>query len=691
MKVINLAFASDLSQYLENIQNKTNIIFPYRDGLKDSIISNYTVTFFDQQFYQLTNKTLIEISLILMRTKGLNFEKAANIVEIFVNETEFHNHLLNIYGTKITQKIENSNNLLKYKNELKLYVQKIASHNKGTPLIIGFDRQHILIRELMQQKLENCEIIFIDYKNHNTSHSDLKIKGRHVLLQSPEIWHTNKQNFINGIKIIDCDSRLQEVSEIKSLNKDSYIISNDPVTLQNLEISIEDFSYKKSSKLDCIIILLGRLLDDDISITLLKSHYITQNITLSDLIQHKNCLFQGLKKGSELIKAHIELFRRATDISLSEIAKNFIDDLSKFISDFNFTNLIEYRNLFLLLSQNIKYKQQGRITAIETSYIKFTTGTNIIILTSNWKNENSFYQLLHIPNILIVHRKSTEQPSWLLKLRILLSNKHITKYTKKSLSNLNYLNISNSVANPPFYSRPNVLSATMIETLLCDPYAFYIRYILKITPKFDNEVVLFGNFVHKVLEQYTKNKACDYDLLLYYGNQEIKKYSDIAQSKSIWWPKFKKIAQHFVKEDKKRITSITKIDGEMKLEFKISDYTITAKCDRLEHLNNGSISIIDYKTGSLPTIKDIKSRLSPQLLIQGIAANHKFKKDISELLYWQLKTKELKKMQIKNCQDEMRSMKIKLQELLQNFATMTFTSNAYYQNYKHFSRQEKIF
>ena len=46
------------------------------------------------------------------------------------------------------------------------------------------------------------------------------------------------------------------------------------------------------------------------------------------------------------------------------------------------------------------------------------------------------------------------------------------------------------------------------------------------------------------------------------------------------------------------------------------DFTLTARADRIDRLADGSLAIIDYKTGAPPTIDEVLS-LSPQLPLEG--------------------------------------------------------------------------
>ena len=46
-------------------------------------------------------------------------------------------------------------------------------------------------------------------------------------------------------------------------------------------------------------------------------------------------------------------------------------------------------------------------------------------------------------------------------------------------------------------------------------------------------------------------------------------------------------------------------------------FTLTAKADRIDRLAAGGFLLVDYKTGSLPSKKEVKSGFAPQLPLEG--------------------------------------------------------------------------
>ena len=222
---------------------------------------------------------------------------------------------------------------------------------------------------------------------------------------------------------------------------------------------------------------------------------------------------------------------------------------------------------------------------------------------------------------------------------------------------------------PSLKQRPRQISVTEVETWLRDPYAIYARHVLNLKPlpalQEETDSKDFGNIIHKALERWIK----DYDKTpeswhiegartcletLFEEILEDKKYTHISVSRRIWWkPRFQRIAQ-WVAEQATQNPPLNSLFAEVKGEMDIPDlpggtFKLIGRADRIEY-NADGFTILDYKTGDLPSKDDIKNSWAPQLFLEAAMLQKGAFKDIPEqhqvtdLIYWHLPPSPNKKI-----------------------------------------------
>ncbi len=210
---------------------------------------------------------------------------------------------------------------------------------------------------------------------------------------------------------------------------------------------------------------------------------------------------------------------------------------------------------------------------------------------------------------------------------------------------------------PPVRLRPERLSITEIETLYRDPYAIYAKHILKLDPLEDRFPAPGasdrGSIVHDALAEFVDSHPVQmpenpYQALLDIGARHFAKFEQYPDVPTYWWPRFKITASWFVEEfePKRRdmgIKPYVELDGVLK--FDLSDgslFTLRGRADRIDLNSDGSFSVIDYKTGSAPTNKQVIAGFSPQLTLEAAIVQAGGFKDIapqrclSEMIYVKL-------------------------------------------------------
>lgn len=198
---------------------------------------------------------------------------------------------------------------------------------------------------------------------------------------------------------------------------------------------------------------------------------------------------------------------------------------------------------------------------------------------------------------------------------------------------------------PPVKSRPVSFSVTDIETLMRDPYGIYAKHCLKLFPLLPIEPELGnadrGQIIHQILEIFLRTYKKENSLrdLLELAKPHFNK---TPITRTFWWHRFEQIAEWFLNELQSNpvMVYLTEQKGQLKFPLEKSIFTLKAIADRLDVLNEDRLRIIDYKTGTPPSLKDIKNGYSPQLPLEALIADQGgflVKGAPDEIAIWHLK------------------------------------------------------
>ncbi len=207
---------------------------------------------------------------------------------------------------------------------------------------------------------------------------------------------------------------------------------------------------------------------------------------------------------------------------------------------------------------------------------------------------------------------------------------------------------------PPLAARPRSLSVTRIETLLRDPYALYATHILNLRrlAPIDEEVNAshFGNWVHDALARFSRHHPEELPpgalaVLLSYGKEAFQAIETQPLHHALWWVRFERIAAWVIQEETMRRPSVRQVipetTGELRFDAPGGSFALKARADRIELTSEGSLLIIDYKTGIPPAARDIESGYACQLPLEALIAEAEgftgASGHVTALEYWQLK------------------------------------------------------
>jgi ATP-dependent helicase/nuclease subunit B len=183
---------------------------------------------------------------------------------------------------------------------------------------------------------------------------------------------------------------------------------------------------------------------------------------------------------------------------------------------------------------------------------------------------------------------------------------------------------------PPLAARPIKLSVTEIEDWLRDPYTIYARHVLRLFPLDAVDTppgaADRGSFIHDAIGTFTKQFATKLPddpvgELIKFGEKSFAPLTDYQEARAFWWPRFQRIARWFTGWERERRPQLAAVHGEISGRLAIPlgkrSFTLSARADRIERRADGSYVIIDYKTGSPRTEKQVRTGLAPQLTLEA--------------------------------------------------------------------------
>lgn len=209
---------------------------------------------------------------------------------------------------------------------------------------------------------------------------------------------------------------------------------------------------------------------------------------------------------------------------------------------------------------------------------------------------------------------------------------------------------------PTADQRRVAIKVTGLDKLLGDPYQFYAGEILKLR-KLDplaadpfGDPALRGTLVHDILDEWHRARVTDPTLAI--AGFAARKFAQAQVHplfKGLWQPRLIAAFERFetwIDEEaaQGRQVLATEVDGAMMVQ----GVKVMGRADRIDRMADGSLAIVDYKTGAAPTKKEVGAGFRLQLGLLGlIAQNGSFDTPMGPLSdeagqfeYWSAQKKE---------------------------------------------------
>ncbi len=208
---------------------------------------------------------------------------------------------------------------------------------------------------------------------------------------------------------------------------------------------------------------------------------------------------------------------------------------------------------------------------------------------------------------------------------------------------------------PPASMRPTSLSISDIGMLMADPYAIYARKILNLRElnELDEESdqSLFGEIVHEGLAAFfgeDKDGCAKPDAVarLTVQLQSAMRERRPRAALEAWWAaRLARIAAFVVALEQTRRAELgipQALAHELKADLSLpGGFMLTGRADRIERAADGTVSLIDYKTGVVPAASAVEAGTAPQLPLEAVMAEagvfgEDFCAAVTELAYFKL-------------------------------------------------------
>lgn len=177
---------------------------------------------------------------------------------------------------------------------------------------------------------------------------------------------------------------------------------------------------------------------------------------------------------------------------------------------------------------------------------------------------------------------------------------------------------------PSAAQRDVPVAVTALDRLRGDPYQFYAGAILRLRSvdalDADPTAAWKGEVVHKVLDRWHKAGGRAGELLAL-AAEELAEMRAHPLVRSLWWPRLARALEWIdAMIADQRAEGRVVLGTELKGAIEHLGVKIHGRADRIDRLADGSLAIVDYKTGAPPSGKMVENGFALQLGTLGLIA-----------------------------------------------------------------------
>lgn len=181
----------------------------------------------------------------------------------------------------------------------------------------------------------------------------------------------------------------------------------------------------------------------------------------------------------------------------------------------------------------------------------------------------------------------------------------------------------------PAAQRPRRLSITEIETLMRSPYDLYARHVLRLNPldplgaapdARERGTITHDIFAAFVMSGHDVMAPDALDMLKAIAIDKFAGLETIAERRDIWLRRFSTTAAQFLAHERERQPLVKTRHAEIKGEWHLKlgeTFVLSGRADRVDEMVDGTLEIIDFKTGAVPSKAAMQAFEVPQLLLEA--------------------------------------------------------------------------
>ena len=173
--------------------------------------------------------------------------------------------------------------------------------------------------------------------------------------------------------------------------------------------------------------------------------------------------------------------------------------------------------------------------------------------------------------------------------------------------------------------RPKAISVTEVDRLKADPYAFYARRVLRLASldavDAEPSAAWRGTEVHRILQEWWDEDRCAPDTLVARMERMLADERTHPLTRALWQPRLREAVRWIadtVGAQARRGRRILSAEGQG--EVALYGVTLRGRYDRIDLTEDGTLAIVDYKTGKAPSAKAVREGYSQQLGLLGLIA-----------------------------------------------------------------------